>query len=279
MRSCQFTSRSNTWCAAQCRLAGGALRPHNGCFPADLGHPAQFRHAHRRAPGCLLGFELRVAEFDLAPAVQEDAEPDQVGVRRDLGGDLVLGPRAGSGGGGDVAGRVVPGIWAGRLGWPGLAWAGGAECQPGAGVGLGGAQFGAEGDGAAAVVVGVDVLGEEGESGRFGDARGQDRPPVLGGGGIVEPGALAQEGAAELPVVQAVGITTRDGPVLSWCYCSCLVYGSRFRPAITRYEPELSTISAISTKSMAGAAPYRPVTRSRSSAVKKALAASSESQA
>lgn len=71
---------------------------------------------------------VAVAEFDLAAAVQEDAEPDQAGVRRDLGGDLVLGPRAASGGGGDVAGRVYPGICAGCPGWPGLARAGGTEC-------------------------------------------------------------------------------------------------------------------------------------------------------
>jgi hypothetical protein len=149
--------------------------------------------------------KFRVAEFDLAAAVQEDAEPDLAGVRRDLGGELVRGPRAGSGGGGEVAGGVVPGIRAGCPQWRGLAWAGGAECQSGAAVRLGGAQFGAEGDGAAAVVVGFNLLGEEGESGRFGHGRGQDRPPVRGGGGVVEPGALAQEGAAELPVVQAVG--------------------------------------------------------------------------
>ena len=111
-------------------------------------------------------FELRLAEFDLAAAVQEDAEPDQVGVRRDLGGDLILNPRAGSLGEGDVAGRVVPGIGAGRPGWRGPARAAGPECQPGAAVRPGGAQFAAEGDGAAAVVVGVDFLGEEGESGR-----------------------------------------------------------------------------------------------------------------
>src|ERR1700759_482454 len=128
-----------------------------------------------------------MAEFDLAAAVQEDAEPDQVGVRRDLGGDLILGPRAGPGGGGDVVGWVVPGIWTGCLGWRGPTRAGGAECQPGAAVRLGGAQFAAEGDGAAVVVVGFDLLGEEGESGGFGHGRGQDRPPVLGGGGIVEP--------------------------------------------------------------------------------------------
>jgi hypothetical protein len=116
-------------------------------------------------------FELRVAEFDLAAAVQEDAEPDHVGVSRDLGGDLILGPRAGSGGVGDVVGRVFPGIWSGCLGWCGLAWAGAAEGEPGAAVGPGGAQFGAEGDGAAAVVVGVDFLGEEGVSRRLGAGR------------------------------------------------------------------------------------------------------------
>src|ERR1700689_2452098 len=121
-----------------------------------------------------------MAEFDLAAAVQEDAECDQAGVRRDLGGDLILGPRAGSGGGGDVVGRVFPGIWAGCPGWRGPAWAGDAEYQPGAAVRLGGAQCAAEGDGAATVVVGFDVLGEEGESGGFGHGRGQDRPPVLG---------------------------------------------------------------------------------------------------
>jgi hypothetical protein len=64
-----------------------------------------------------------------------------------------------------------------------------------------------EGDGAAAVVVGFDLLAEEGESGGSGHGRGQDHPPVFGGAGIVlvvGPG-LAQEGAIELPSVQAVG--------------------------------------------------------------------------
>src|SRR6202034_3031127 len=97
-------------------------------------------------------------------------------------------------------------------GWRGPAWAGDAQYQPGAAVRLVGAQFAAEGDGAAAVVVGFDVLGEEGESGRLGPAGGQDRPPVLSGGGIVESGAQAQEGAAELPVVQAVGERQVAGP-------------------------------------------------------------------
>ena len=41
-----------------------------------------------------------------------------------------------------------------------------------------------------------------------------------------------------------------------------------------RYEAALSTIWAISTKSMVGATPYRPVTRSRSSSEKKRSAAS-----
>src|ERR1700678_3566447 len=135
----------------------------------------------------------------LTAAVQEDAERDQAGVSRDLGGDLMLGPRAGSGGGGNVVSRVFPGIRAGCPRWRGPAWADDAEHQPGAAVRRRGAQFAAEGDGAAAVVVGFDFLGEEGESGGFGDGRGQDRPPVLGGGGIAEPAALAQEGAAELP--------------------------------------------------------------------------------
>src|ERR1700734_1938979 len=148
--------------------------------------------------------EFRVAEFELTAAVEEDAERDEAGVRRDLSGDLILGPRAGSGGGGDVVGRVFPGIWAGCPGWRGPAWTGDAEYQPGAAVRLGGAQFATEGDGAATVVVGFDILGDEGESGRLGAGRGQDRPPVLGGGGIVEPGAQAQEGATGPPGVKAV---------------------------------------------------------------------------
>jgi len=75
-----------------------------------------------------------MAEFELTAAVQEDAERDEAGVRRDLGGDLIPGPRAGSNGGGDVVGRVVPGTWAGCLGWRGPAWAVEAEYQPGAAV-------------------------------------------------------------------------------------------------------------------------------------------------
>src|ERR1700678_4294503 len=78
------------------------------CFPGS----SQFR-----------GHQFRVAEFELTAAVQEDAERDEVGVRRDLGGDLVLGPGAGSRGGRDVVGRVFPGIWTGCLGCRGPAWA------------------------------------------------------------------------------------------------------------------------------------------------------------
>jgi hypothetical protein len=68
-----------------------------------------------------------VAEFELTAAVQEDAERDQVGVRRDLGGDLILGPLAGSRGEVEVVDRIFPGIWSRWLQWPGMAWAGDAE--------------------------------------------------------------------------------------------------------------------------------------------------------
>src|SRR5260370_1140221 len=44
--------------------------------------------------------EFRVAEFDLAAAVQEDAEDDADDIGRDLGGDLVAGAVAGCRGGG-----------------------------------------------------------------------------------------------------------------------------------------------------------------------------------
>ena len=66
--------------------------------------------------------ELRVTEFDLAAAVQEDAEDDADGIGRDMGGDLVAGPVAGSGDGGEVVLGIVPGIWWGRS--PSLAGAG-----------------------------------------------------------------------------------------------------------------------------------------------------------
>ena len=93
---------------------------------------------------------MRVAEFDLAAAVQEDAEDDADGIGRGLGGDLVAGPVAGSGDGGEVVLGIVPGIRWGRS--PSLA--GDAEHQSGAVGDVGGAQVAAEGDRAAAVVVG-----------------------------------------------------------------------------------------------------------------------------
>src|ERR1022692_909647 len=159
---------------------------------------------HPRLLVCRVRVELRVAEFDLAAAVQEGAEDDADGIGRDLGGDLVAGPVTGSRDGGEVVLGIVPGIRWGRS----PSFAGDAEHQSGAVGDAGGAQVAAEGDGAAAVVVGFDLLAEDGESGGSGHGRGQDRPPVFGGAGIVlvvGPGHLAQEGAIELPSVQAVG--------------------------------------------------------------------------
>src|ERR1700722_9038907 len=116
-------------------------------------------------PGvCRRWFELRAAEFDLAAAVQEDAEDDADGIGRDLGGDLVAGPVAGFADGGGGGLRIAPGIRGGRA----ASLAGDAEHQSGAVGDVGGAQVAAEGDGAAAVVVGLDLLAEEGESGGFG---------------------------------------------------------------------------------------------------------------
>src|SRR3984957_21237062 len=139
---------------------------------------------------CRVWVEWRVAELDLAAAVQEEAEDDADGIGRDLGGDLVAGPVAGSGDGGEVVLRIVPGIRWGRS--PSLA--GDAEHQSGAVGDVGGTQVAAEGNGAAAVVVGFDLLDEDGESGGSGHGRGQDHPPVFGGAGIVlvvGPGRLA----------------------------------------------------------------------------------------
>ena len=71
------------------------------------------------------GFEFRVAEFDLAVAVQEDAEDDADGIGRNLGRDLVAGPVVVSGDGGEVVLGIVPGIWRGRS----LSLVGDAEHQ------------------------------------------------------------------------------------------------------------------------------------------------------
>src|ERR1700722_19617367 len=109
---------------------------------------------------CRVWVEWRVAELDLAAAVQEDAEDDADGIGRDLGGDLVAGPVAGSGDGGGGGFGVGAGVWRGRP--PSLA--GDAEHQSGSVGDAGSAQVAAEGDGAAAVVVGFDLLAEVGES-------------------------------------------------------------------------------------------------------------------
>src|ERR1700683_657260 len=131
---------------------------------------------------CRVRAELRAAEFDLAAAVQEDAEDDKAGVGRDLGGDLMPGPVAGSGDEGEVVLRIVPGI---LYGWslPPPSFADDAEPQSGA-VEVGGAQVAPEGDGAAAVVVRVDLLAEGGESG---GARPGRRRPACGGAAPVCP--------------------------------------------------------------------------------------------
>src|SRR5260370_27374343 len=86
--------------------------------------------------GCRVWVELRVAEFDLAAAVQEEAEDDADGIGRDLGGDLVAGAVGGFGGGGGGVVRASPrGPW-GRGPCP--AWGGGHPVRPG-GVGRRGA--------------------------------------------------------------------------------------------------------------------------------------------
>src|SRR5215472_14484083 len=72
----------------------------------------------------------------------------------------------------------------------------------------------AEGDRGAAVVVGVDLLEQDGGAGGLRDRGRQDRGPVCGGAGIVLPVRPAgrQEAASQLPPVQAVG--ERDVPRL-----------------------------------------------------------------
>src|SRR5260370_21614195 len=108
--------------------------------PVDLGPPRRSSSmliaASPLSAGCRVWVELRVAEFDLAAAVQEEAEDDADGISRDLGGDLVAGPVAGSGDGGEVVLGIVPGIRWGRS--PFLA--GDAEHQSGAVGDVGGAQ-------------------------------------------------------------------------------------------------------------------------------------------
>src|SRR5579859_2497412 len=117
--------------------------------------------------------EHGVAELDLAAAVQVDAEGDADGIGRDPGGDLVAGPVAGSGDGGEVVLGIAPGIRWRRS--PSLA--GDAEYQSGALGDVGAAQVAAEGDGVAAVVLGLDFLAEAGESGGLGRG-GRSRSPA-----------------------------------------------------------------------------------------------------
>ena len=84
--------------------------------------------------------ELQVAEFDLATAVKEDAEDDEGGVGRDLGGHLMPGPVSGPGDEGEVVFGIVPGIVSG---WPLLprpSFADDAEHQSGAVGDVGGAR-------------------------------------------------------------------------------------------------------------------------------------------
>jgi hypothetical protein len=81
--------------------------------------------------------------------------------------------------------------------WRGRFFAGDTEYQSGAVGDVSGAQVAAEGDGAPAVVVGVDPLAERSVSGGLWHGSGQNRPPLLGCAGIVEPGALAHEGAVD----------------------------------------------------------------------------------
>src|SRR5260370_2330662 len=76
--------------------------------------------------GCRVWVELRVAEFDLAAAVQEEAEDDADGIGRDLGGDLVAGPAPGLRGRGGAGFSAAPGGLAGRS-----AALAGAAARPG----------------------------------------------------------------------------------------------------------------------------------------------------
>lgn len=97
----------------------------------------------------------------------------------------MAGPVAGSGDEGEVVFGIVSGIVSGWPLPPEPSMTDDAEHQSGVVGDVGGAQVDAEGDVAAVVVVGVDFLAEEGESGGFGHRRGQDRAPVFGGAGIL----------------------------------------------------------------------------------------------
>ncbi|HEY6315064.1 MAG TPA: hypothetical protein VIY52_30265 [Streptosporangiaceae bacterium] len=114
------------------------------------------------------------------------------------------GPAAAAGAG-QAAGAAVAQVGAGRL-----DRRADSQMQPGLAGDAGGAQLSAEGDRAAAVVLGVDLLDQDGETGRLRDRRDQDRGPVRGGAGIVLPMRLAVAGEvpSQLPVVRlrAIGL-------------------------------------------------------------------------
>jgi hypothetical protein len=76
----------------------------------------------------------------LAAAVQEDAEDDEAGAGRDLGGHLMPGPVQGSGGEGEMVGGIVSGVLPGWSRSRGLSLAVDAEHQSGELLDAGGAQ-------------------------------------------------------------------------------------------------------------------------------------------
>ncbi len=96
--------------------------------------------------------EFRVAQLDAAAAGQRDAEPDDAGVAGDGHRHLMPGPVA-AGGAGQAAAAAIAQLGAGRV--DGRAC---GQIQPGVTGDAGGAQLSAEGDRAAAVVVGEDRL-------------------------------------------------------------------------------------------------------------------------
>lgn len=106
------------------------------------------------------------------------------------------GPVAGSGDEGEVVLRIMQGISSVCALLPQPSLARDMEHQSRAAGDVGGAQAAAEGDGAAVAVLRLDLLAENGESGRSRHGRGQDHPPVFGGAGIVlvvGPGHLAAQ--------------------------------------------------------------------------------------
>jgi hypothetical protein len=114
-------------------------------------------------------------------AGQRDAEPDDAGVAANGHRDLMPGPVAAARVG-HAAAAAVAQIDAGEL-----AGATRGQVQAGLAGDAGGAQLSAEGDRTVAVVVGVDRLDQDGETGGFRDRGGKDCGPVCGGAVIVLP--------------------------------------------------------------------------------------------